>query len=600
MIKYIDEFLSEYKEKKLIVSVSGGVDSLVLFFILYKLKYDLVMVHFNHQKREESLVEANYLKELTTKLNIPFEYFILNIDNDFQNEAHHLRKKHLTEVAFKYKTNVIITGHHLNDLMETILIKIARGSNLLGYSGMSEYYYKDGFYYLKPLLRFSKEELIAFAKKENIKFFQDESNLSDDYLRNKLRNNVVLQTDFPLDKVMQYSKMLNDAFVYIRKESLSFLNNKLSFNIKEFDKLDNIIKFDIISYLLEKENVEINQNKLLSIVNFIKESGPNARYTLSSSKQFVKEYEILSITEIKKENSFNFKLDLNGFNVLPNKVFIDFNSKLSSGYSLEIELCYNINALPLYARTRKEGDLLYFPFGHKKLKDFYIDKKIPLKERNSDIIITDKNDEILAVLGKYINSKKFDSSIKLKYGRWSMDKDIKEVLLTHEEILKISKRLGEEVTEDYKNSPNKPILLGLLKGCVPFMSYLMNFIDLYLEVEFMDVSSYNGGIRSSGDIKIRKDVNISVFNRDIIIVEDIVDTGKTLDTVIKLLKHRGAKTVEVVTLLDKPEGRVVPFEPKYVGYTIPKVFVVGFGLDYDEYYRNLPYIGVLKESVYKK
>lgn len=181
-----------------------------------------------------------------------------------------------------------------------------------------------------------------------------------------------------------------------------------------------------------------------------------------------------------------------------------------------------------------------------------------------------------------------------------MDKDIKEVLLTHEEILKISKRLGEEVTEDYKNSPNKPILLGLLKGCVPFMSYLMNFIDLYLEVEFMDVSSYNGGIRSSGDIKIRKDVNISVFNRDIIIVEDIVDTGKTLDTVIKLLKHRGAKTVEVVTLLDKPEGRVVPFEPKYVGYTIPKVFVVGFGLDYDEYYRNLPYIGVLKESVYKK
>ncbi len=181
-----------------------------------------------------------------------------------------------------------------------------------------------------------------------------------------------------------------------------------------------------------------------------------------------------------------------------------------------------------------------------------------------------------------------------------MNNDIKEILLTHDEIIEVSKKLGKEITEDYKDATERPILLGLLKGCVPFMSYLMNYIDLYIEVEFMDVSSYSGGIKSSGDIKIMKDINTSVLNRDIIICEDIVDTGKTLDTVIKLLKHRGAKSVEVVTLLDKPLGRLIPFQPKYIGYTIPKVFVVGFGLDYDELYRNLPYIGVLKERVYKK
>ncbi len=181
-----------------------------------------------------------------------------------------------------------------------------------------------------------------------------------------------------------------------------------------------------------------------------------------------------------------------------------------------------------------------------------------------------------------------------------MEKDIKKVLLSHEEIIQVSKKLGEQLTNDYKDRHNRPILLGLLKGCVPFMSYLMNYIDLYMEIEFMDVSSYSGGIQSSGDIKIMKDINISVTDRDIIICEDIVDTGRTLDTVIKLLKHRGAKSVEVVTLLDKPEGRVIPFVPKYIGYTIPKVFVVGFGLDYDELYRNLPYVGVLKESVYEK
>ncbi len=181
-----------------------------------------------------------------------------------------------------------------------------------------------------------------------------------------------------------------------------------------------------------------------------------------------------------------------------------------------------------------------------------------------------------------------------------MEKDIKDILLSHEQIIDITKKLGEEITKDYQNALNKPILLGLLKGCVPFMSYLMNYINLHLEIEFMDVSSYGGGIKSSGDIKIMKDINISVTGRDIIICEDIVDTGRTLDTVIKLLKHRGANSVEVVTLLDKPEGRIIPFVPKYIGYTIPKVFVVGFGLDYEEFYRNLPYVGVLKEKVYKK
>jgi hypoxanthine phosphoribosyltransferase len=116
----------------------------------------------------------------------------------------------------------------------------------------------------------------------------------------------------------------------------------------------------------------------------------------------------------------------------------------------------------------------------------------------------------------------------------------------------------------------------------------------------MGVSSYHGGIASSSDVKITKDLEVSVSGRHIIIAEDIVDTGKTLDVIAKLLYHRGAASVEVVTLLDKPAGRTVPFLPKYVGTIIPKEFVVGFGLDYDELYRNLPYVGVLKPEVYKK
>lgn len=182
---------------------------------------------------------------------------------------------------------------------------------------------------------------------------------------------------------------------------------------------------------------------------------------------------------------------------------------------------------------------------------------------------------------------------------FDLNNSLEKILVSKEEILEICKRLGNTITNDYKDSENL-ILLGLLKGCVPFMSDLMRHINLPVTLEFMDVSSYKGGISSSGDIKILMDINTSVAGKDILICEDIVDTGKTLNTVVRLLLHRGAKSVEVVTLLDKPAGRVIPFIPKYIGITIPKYFVVGYGLDFNELYRNLPYVGVLKEHIYSK
>lgn len=177
-----------------------------------------------------------------------------------------------------------------------------------------------------------------------------------------------------------------------------------------------------------------------------------------------------------------------------------------------------------------------------------------------------------------------------------LDKDIEKVLLSKDEIDAIAKKLGEQLTKEYKGK--FPIVVGLLKGCVPFMGNLITHMDMHLELGFMDVSSYHGGIESSGDIKIKKDLDVAVQNRHIIIAEDIVDTGRTIKVIMDLLKYRGAKSVSVVTLLDKPEGRVVKLDPEYIGMTIPKEFVVGYGLDYEEKYRNLPYVGVLKKEVY--
>ena len=174
--------------------------------------------------------------------------------------------------------------------------------------------------------------------------------------------------------------------------------------------------------------------------------------------------------------------------------------------------------------------------------------------------------------------------------------DIEKILVGTEEISKRSKEIGEQISKDYEGK--RPILIALLKGSVPFLSELMKYITIEMEVDFMDVSSYEG--TKSTQVRINKDLDSPIEDRDVIIVEDIIDTGKTLKTVVELLYQKGASSVKVASLLNKPEGRKVDIEADYVGFVIPDEFVVGYGLDFNQVYRNLPYVGVLKERCYKE
>ena len=175
--------------------------------------------------------------------------------------------------------------------------------------------------------------------------------------------------------------------------------------------------------------------------------------------------------------------------------------------------------------------------------------------------------------------------------------DIKEVLISEEEIQNKVKELGKKITEDYRDK--NLFLLGILKGAVPSMADIMRKIDLDLEYDFMDVSSYQG-TRSLGEVRILKDISTSIVGKDILIVEDIIDTGITLNYLTKVLKSRGANSIEIVTMLSKPSRRKVDLPVKYNGFEIEDNFVIGYGMDYDEKYRALPYIGILDESVYTK
>lgn len=180
-----------------------------------------------------------------------------------------------------------------------------------------------------------------------------------------------------------------------------------------------------------------------------------------------------------------------------------------------------------------------------------------------------------------------------------MNCDIERVLVPEEEVESLVSRIAGEIDRDYKESDKKLILLCILKGSVVFMGELMKKITLPVEIDFMRVSSYGSGTTSQGRINILLDLHRDDFaDLDILIIEDIIDSGKTLSHLTKYLELKGAHSVKTVALLDKPSRREVEFTPDYVGKVIPDEFVVGFGLDYDEKFRNLPYIGILKRDVY--
>ena len=181
-----------------------------------------------------------------------------------------------------------------------------------------------------------------------------------------------------------------------------------------------------------------------------------------------------------------------------------------------------------------------------------------------------------------------------------MKKDIEKVLISEQQISEICDKIAAQINEDYKDSRRPLVLICILKGSLMFASELMKRITLPLEIEFMKVSSYGSGSSSSGVINIHLDIkNTNVADVDFIVIEDIIDSGRTLSHLIKYFIEKGASSVRTVTLLDKPSRRTVNFTPDYCGMIVPDEFVVGFGLDYNEKYRNLPYIGILKREVYE-
>jgi hypoxanthine phosphoribosyltransferase len=177
-----------------------------------------------------------------------------------------------------------------------------------------------------------------------------------------------------------------------------------------------------------------------------------------------------------------------------------------------------------------------------------------------------------------------------------LDGDIKEFLYTEEQIAEKVKEIGKKVSEDYDGKDL--VMVGILKGSIPFMADLIRKVTIPCAMDFMAVSSYGSSTESSGVVRILKDLDFEIENKDVLIVEDIIDSGTTLSYLLDYLKRRNPASISIACLLNKPSRRKTDIAVKYIGYEVPDYFLVGYGLDYAEKYRNLPYIGILKEEVY--
>lgn len=380
-----------------IIAVSGGLDSMVLLDYLIKNGYKLVVVNFNHQKRSEAHLEHLSIEKICNFHNIPYHYIKLKIKKgNFQEEARNLRYEHLESVAVKHQTNYIVTAHHADDLAETILMKLLRGSNLLGYSSMQKSSNIGNFTYLKPLLDYAKEDLYAYAKAHQVIFNEDSSNLEDHYLRNRIRHNVIpllKEENDVLKHFKNFSDQTYQTSEFIRLTTKKLTKSDLSIDLVTFKTLHIAIQTDMISYILESFNITRSFEKINVILKQLLSDKPNIEIKLSKAYYLVKAYQKAHMMPV---DLLHLKKELPTLTISHNKVD---NTKYS------IELCYNKLDFPIQVRRRLPGDMLMFSFGRKKLKSYLIDKKIPKSIRDDLIVITDTNETILWIPDLYINDQ---------------------------------------------------------------------------------------------------------------------------------------------------------------------------------------------------
>ena len=419
ILKKLDKTIKE--NEMLITATSGGPDSMALLSLLIKLsktkKITIICAHVNHNLRKESQEEAIMVEKYANENNLIFEKMEINhYEGNTENYARTQRYNFFEKLIKKYNATYLLTAHHGDDLTETILMRIVRGSSLKGYSGFQEITDKETYKIYRPLITKTKDELLNYVKTNNIPYAVDKTNFSEEYTRNRYRLNIlpILKKENKSVhlKFLKFSETLKLYDDHINKEvneklNKVYQNNNL--NLKLFENEDELIKrkilYQILNNLYYKNISLITDNHVELILNIIESSRPNLKINLPSKVLVIKNYQNLYFTQNTeiKPYSFTFKDKV----ILPNnQILIKEETEDTSNYT--IRLNSKELSLPLIVRTRQNGDKMEIKNlnGHKKIKDIFINEKISETARNSWPILTDQNNQIIWLPG--LKKSKFD------------------------------------------------------------------------------------------------------------------------------------------------------------------------------------------------
>lgn len=409
----------------LVFACSYGPDSMALFKSLLELrkKYEVVLVcaHVNHDKRKESAKEKDDLEAFCKKNKVIFEYMKIECygDDNFHNEARNIRYQFFDEIVKKYNAKYLLTAHHGDDLMETILMRIARGSTLRGYAGFKKLVLMDGYYIYRPFIGLTKDELLEYCHKNKVPYAIDKSNFSRVYTRNRYRMEVLpflKKEDKDIHKkYLKFSELLNEADDFIEEEASKAINRVVKDNMLYIDKyleinrfLQRIILEKFISSFYQDDLILINDKHLNLINNLINSKRSNAKVNLPNDVEVVKSYNTLLIRRNPILLS-SYEIEVSKEVMLPNGHRLMTLEEVMGNSNNIIKLSSEDVALPLIVRTRRVGDVMAIKGGgHKKVKDIFIDSKIPTRDRDLWPIVVDSKGKIVFVPG--LKKSKFDKT----------------------------------------------------------------------------------------------------------------------------------------------------------------------------------------------
>ena len=689
---------------RVICGVSGGADSVFLFYLLKGLRemlhLELHVVHVHHGIRgQEADRDAEYVRKMCEQADVPFSLFYRRIPEEaaaggltLEEAGRNARREVFREAAAELWEEAgrivkIAVAHHKNDLAESVLFRIARGTGVQGLAAMrpvSVLEAGDGVLprmeLIRPLLGLSRQEIEAALRREGICWCEDSTNAEDDAVRNRIRHHILPAmeaevnsaavshmaalaeqagevTDFLLEEIgRRYPKYVYDAEGRLpdgcRGAGLSVSDNlirnelpamqsgivhralaEISCGAKDLSRIhveDTLRLFHLengkaLHLPCEIRALRTAKGILLYRINEAEMRGNLCNCTAGSTAGH---------SDCSHESAAGSPDGCAGpgqvytsdsgaapVGLVPGgsvewqtmRISADFQDSLTGvisekRYTKTID--YGKITGTLVIRTRKPGDFLTVRSdgARKKLSDYFTDEKIPRDRRDRIPLLADGN-EIVWVIGRrlgyrYRVSESTDRflTVSVLAGTAGMEessmddfKDRFSIMISEEEVNRRIRELGEEISRDYAGKSIH--MICVLKGGVYFMTMLSQQIheDVPVSLDFMSVSSYGNELKSSGVVKIVKDLDEPLQGKDVIVVEDIIDSGRTLYYLLGILKARNPASLRLCTLLDKPDRRERDVRVDYTGFVIEDKFVLGCGMDYCQKYRNLPYIAVVND-----